>query len=143
MRVSVADLKLNYGRLNVDFDLWYGESDAEKYVDELSSYKYTDKSSTFIFKEFYDMIATFTHNFFIVPDMLHLNTLAASILPYYFRTYQDEGHLNTGYLFKFKELLKCYRTRNPQKAAALYREYARDFVTSFRIVFDKLKTDYS
>ena len=35
MRVSVADLKLNYGRLNVDFDLWYGESDAEKYVDEL------------------------------------------------------------------------------------------------------------
>ncbi|MBQ2915966.1 MAG: arginine--tRNA ligase [Clostridia bacterium] len=35
MRVSVADLKLNYGRLNVDFDLWYGESDAEKYVNEL------------------------------------------------------------------------------------------------------------
>ena len=35
MRVSVADLKLNYGRLNVDFDLWYGESDAEQYVDEL------------------------------------------------------------------------------------------------------------
>ncbi|MBQ6809312.1 MAG: arginine--tRNA ligase [Clostridia bacterium] len=35
MRVSVADLKLNYGKLNVDFDLWYGESDAEKYVDEL------------------------------------------------------------------------------------------------------------
>ena len=35
MRVSIADLKLNYGRLNVDFDLWYGESDAEQYVDEL------------------------------------------------------------------------------------------------------------
>jgi len=35
MRVSVADLKLNYGKLNVDFDLWYGESDAEQYVDEL------------------------------------------------------------------------------------------------------------
>lgn len=37
MRVSVADLKLNYGRLNVNFDLWYGESDAEKYVDTLIS----------------------------------------------------------------------------------------------------------
>lgn len=35
MKVSVADLRLNYGRLNVDFDLWYGESDAEKYVDDL------------------------------------------------------------------------------------------------------------
>ncbi len=35
MRVSVADLKLNYGKLNVFFDLWYGESDAQAYVDEL------------------------------------------------------------------------------------------------------------
>ncbi len=31
MRVSTADLKANYGRLGVDFDLWYGESDADKY----------------------------------------------------------------------------------------------------------------
>ena len=35
MRVSVADLKANYEKLNVTFDLWYGESDAEKYVPEL------------------------------------------------------------------------------------------------------------
>lgn len=35
MRVSVADLKKSYQRLNVDFDLWYGESDADAYVDEL------------------------------------------------------------------------------------------------------------
>lgn len=35
MRVSVADLKQNYSRLDVDFDLWYGESDADKYVPEL------------------------------------------------------------------------------------------------------------
>lgn len=37
MRVSVMDLKENYGKLDVDFDLWYGESDADKYVDELLS----------------------------------------------------------------------------------------------------------
>lgn len=35
MRVSVKDLKENYGKLGVDFDLWYGESDADRYVDEL------------------------------------------------------------------------------------------------------------
>lgn len=35
MRVSVKDLKENYGKLYVDFDLWYGESDADKYVAEL------------------------------------------------------------------------------------------------------------
>lgn len=35
MRVSVADLKSNYSRLGVDFDLWYGESDADKYIPQL------------------------------------------------------------------------------------------------------------
>lgn len=35
IRVSVADLKTNYSRLDVDFDLWYGESDSDKYIDEL------------------------------------------------------------------------------------------------------------
>ena len=35
IRVSVADMKKNYERLNVSFDYWYGESDAEKYVPEL------------------------------------------------------------------------------------------------------------
>lgn len=32
MEVSVADLKKNYSNLNVDFDLWKGESDAEPYI---------------------------------------------------------------------------------------------------------------
>lgn len=35
LRVSVADLKENYSRLGVDFDYWYGESDADKYIPEL------------------------------------------------------------------------------------------------------------
>lgn len=35
LKVSVADLKKNYSRLNVDFDLWYGESDSDGYIDEL------------------------------------------------------------------------------------------------------------
>lgn len=35
MRVSVADLKQNYARLGVDFDLWYGESNADKYEPRL------------------------------------------------------------------------------------------------------------
>lgn len=35
LRVSTADLKQNYGRLGVDFDYWYGESDADKFVPEL------------------------------------------------------------------------------------------------------------
>lgn len=35
MRASVADLKSNYDKLSVDFDLWYGESDADKYIPEL------------------------------------------------------------------------------------------------------------
>lgn len=33
MEVSVADLKKNYSNLNVEFDLWKGESDAEPYID--------------------------------------------------------------------------------------------------------------
>ena len=32
MAVSVADLKKNYANLNVDFDLWKGESDAQSYI---------------------------------------------------------------------------------------------------------------
>ncbi len=32
MRVSVEDLKKNYGNLDVHFDLWKGESDAQKYI---------------------------------------------------------------------------------------------------------------
>ena len=32
MAVSVADLKKNYANLNVSFDLWKGEADAQKYI---------------------------------------------------------------------------------------------------------------
>lgn len=32
INVSVADLKKNYGNLNVSFDLWKGESDAQPYI---------------------------------------------------------------------------------------------------------------
>ena len=35
LRVSIADLKSNYEKLGVDFDYWYGESDADKYIPEL------------------------------------------------------------------------------------------------------------
>ncbi len=32
LRVSVTDLKKNYARLHVDFDLWNGESDVQEYI---------------------------------------------------------------------------------------------------------------
>ncbi len=35
MELSVADLKKNYEKLNVDFDLWLGESDADPYIEEM------------------------------------------------------------------------------------------------------------
>ncbi|MBP1545224.1 MAG: arginine--tRNA ligase [Oscillospiraceae bacterium] len=35
LRVSIEDLKDNYTKLGVDFDYWYGESDADKFIPEL------------------------------------------------------------------------------------------------------------
>lgn len=35
MEVSVASVKSNYSRLDVSFDLWYGESDADPFIPEL------------------------------------------------------------------------------------------------------------
>ncbi len=35
MNVSVADLKKNYEKLNVHFELWNGESDAQKYIPDM------------------------------------------------------------------------------------------------------------
>ena len=35
INVSVADLKKNYGSLNVSFDLWKGESDAQPYIPDM------------------------------------------------------------------------------------------------------------
>lgn len=51
MAVSVADLKKNYSKLNVDFDLWYGESDAQKYIQPMvekmkaDGYAYEDEGA--------------------------------------------------------------------------------------------------
>ena len=38
MNVSVADLRKNYGNLDVEFDLWKGESDAEPYIADMVKY---------------------------------------------------------------------------------------------------------
>lgn len=38
LEVSVTDLKKNYQRLNVSFDLWKGESDAQPYIPEMVQY---------------------------------------------------------------------------------------------------------
>ena len=38
VNVSVADLKKNYGMLNVDFDLWKGESDVHDLIPDMVSY---------------------------------------------------------------------------------------------------------
>ena len=35
LKASLADIKANYERINVSFDSWYGESDAEQYIPEL------------------------------------------------------------------------------------------------------------
>lgn len=38
LEVSVTDLKRNYQRLNVSFDLWKGESDAQPYIPDMVQY---------------------------------------------------------------------------------------------------------
>lgn len=38
MRVSIADLKRNYANLNVDFDLWKGESDVHDIIPDMVQY---------------------------------------------------------------------------------------------------------
>lgn len=38
MNVSIADLKKNYGSLNVEFDLWKGESDVQELIPEMVAY---------------------------------------------------------------------------------------------------------
>ena len=51
MRVSVADLKKNYERLNVEFDLWKAESDAQPYIPDMvqkmkdEGYAYEDQGA--------------------------------------------------------------------------------------------------
>ena len=54
MHVSVNDLKKNYANLNVDFDLWKGESDAQKYIPAMidrlkkEGYAYMDQGALVI-----------------------------------------------------------------------------------------------
>lgn len=38
LNVSVTDLKKNYGNLNVEFDLWKGESDCQAYIGDIVEY---------------------------------------------------------------------------------------------------------
>lgn len=38
LNVSIADLKKNYGNLNVEFDLWKKESDAQPYIPDMVEY---------------------------------------------------------------------------------------------------------
>ncbi|MCC8067486.1 MAG: arginine--tRNA ligase [Clostridiales bacterium] len=38
LNVSIADLKKNYGNLNVEFDLWKKESDAQPYIADMAEY---------------------------------------------------------------------------------------------------------
>ncbi|WP_234121820.1 arginine--tRNA ligase [Clostridium hydrogenum] len=38
LNISVADLKKNYGELNVNFELWKGESDANNYIPDMVDY---------------------------------------------------------------------------------------------------------
>ena len=54
MDVSVADLKKNYDRLNVEFDLWKGESDVQKYIPDMvdkmirDGYAYEDQGAIIV-----------------------------------------------------------------------------------------------
>lgn len=47
INVSVADLKKNYANLNVEFDLWKGESDANPYINDMVKY-FNDNNYTHI-----------------------------------------------------------------------------------------------
>ena len=35
VKASISDIKSNFEKLNVSFDLWYGESDSDAYIPEL------------------------------------------------------------------------------------------------------------
>jgi arginyl-tRNA synthetase len=47
INVSVSDLKKNYGNLNVEFDLWKGESDANPYINDMVKY-FNDNNYTHV-----------------------------------------------------------------------------------------------
>jgi arginyl-tRNA synthetase len=47
INVSVSDLKKNYAALNVEFDLWKGESDANPYIEDMIKY-FNDNNYTHV-----------------------------------------------------------------------------------------------
>ncbi|WP_238915883.1 arginine--tRNA ligase [Clostridium sp. YIM B02555] len=47
INVSVSDLKRNYAALNVEFDLWKGESDANPYIEDMIKY-FNDNNYTHV-----------------------------------------------------------------------------------------------
>ena len=47
INVSVSDLKKNYSALNVEFDLWKGESDANPYINDMIKY-FNDNNYTHV-----------------------------------------------------------------------------------------------
>lgn len=78
LNVSVADLKKGYGNLNVDFDLWNGESDCQKYIDVMVDYlkknNYTSFSDGLLIVD----VAKETDNH-VIPPFIVLKTDGSSL----------------------------------------------------------------
>ncbi|TCT14913.1 arginyl-tRNA synthetase [Natranaerovirga pectinivora] len=76
--VSVADLRTNYGNLNVEFDLWKGESDCQQHIDYIVDYlkenNYTTESDGALIVEVAE--ETDTYN---VPPFIVLKSDGASL----------------------------------------------------------------
>ncbi|MTI49139.1 MAG: arginine--tRNA ligase [Firmicutes bacterium] len=70
LNVSVNDLKKNYSNLNVEFDLWNGESDGQKYIDTIVNYlkenNYTSISEGLLVVDIFKETDTYTIPPFIV-----------------------------------------------------------------------------
>lgn len=78
LNVSVADLKKNYGNLNVEFDLWKGESDCQEYIGEIVDYlkdnNYTYESQGALVVDVAEESDTYT-----VPPFIVLKSDGASL----------------------------------------------------------------
>jgi len=78
LSVSVADLKKGYGNLNVDFDLWKGESDSQQYIDTLVDYlkknHYTSESKGLLVVDVSEETDAYT-----IPPFIVLKSDGASL----------------------------------------------------------------
>lgn len=78
LNVSVADLKKGYGNLNVDFDLWKGESDCQQYIDTVVDYlkdnDYTSESEGLLVVDVSEETDTHT-----IPPFIVLKSDGASL----------------------------------------------------------------